>query len=73
MKSLVRQRREQGAVCSVCRSPDYRTFPPNQEELRDRPSFQCMQCGSWWTYGKDGGVFAKLSSPHPSPNAAENE
>mgnify|MGYP000844880579 CR=1 FL=1 len=55
-KSLVRQRREAGAVCSKCQSPDYRVErnPPL------KPTITCNSCGNQWQYGYDGGIYARL-------------
>lgn len=41
--------------CPKCHTGGYR-----QTEARDgRPEFECGVCGHIWTYGKDGGKYAK--------------
>ena len=61
MKSLIRQRREQRAVCSVCHSPDYRIEPPYEGAYK--PNIICNQCGESWQWGRDGGICTQLSKP----------
>jgi uncharacterized protein (DUF983 family) len=62
MKSLIRIRREQEAVCPRCKSPDYKMkfFKGKLSFLK--PEIRCNSCGNWWTCGKDGGIYAKLLS-----------
>jgi hypothetical protein len=57
-KSLIRRRRESGAVCFVCRSPDYRIEP--NEIPGFKPNIICNSCGNLWQDGHDGGVYAAL-------------
>lgn len=57
-KSLIRQRREAGAICSHCQSPDYRLDLSDEDALK--PGFRCGSCGSSWRYGYGGGKYAKL-------------
>ena len=66
-KSLIRQRREQGAVCPVCRSPDYEIAFDDPEWIK--PRITCGQCGHWWCYGYDGGIYAELSEREESDEA----
>jgi Zn ribbon nucleic-acid-binding protein len=54
-KSIVTTRRKQGAVCPVCKSPDYKIYPP--EEGLTKPTIVCNQCGKSWQNGKDGGIY----------------
>ena len=62
-KSLIRLRREKGAICSVCHSPDYNRLPPDPDTIGGgKPEFRCNQCGMLWSYGRDGGVFAELEN-----------
>lgn len=61
MKSLIRRRREAGAVCSICRSPDYNVESPEFEG--GKLGFRCEQCGNFWNYGKDGGIYSELAEP----------
>jgi transposase-like protein len=60
MKSTVAQRREQGAICPVCHSPDYKMFP-SRVFSGGKPNFICGSCGHEWQYGNDGGIYAKLA------------
>jgi len=57
-KSLIRRRREAGAVCCNCGSPDYRIEPAEWEG--GKPNIICGQCGNRWQYGKDGGIYTEL-------------
>ena len=59
-KSIIRQRRERGAICGVCRSPDYTMYPPVKSWGQTKPYFICNQCGHEWTYGLCGGMFSEL-------------
>ena len=59
-KSIISQRREQGATCGVCRSPDYTTYPPKKSLGQNRYYFICNQCGNRWTYGLSGGKYFEL-------------
>ena len=61
-KSIVAERRRRGAVCCVCRSPDYSMTPPVEGETT-KPTFECRQCGRSWAWGRDGGVYAELAPP----------
>jgi Zn ribbon nucleic-acid-binding protein len=64
MKSLIRRRREAGAVCANCHSPDYTMSPPYYEG--GKPNFTCNQCGKQWQYGYDGGIFKELEKDNKS-------
>ncbi len=57
-KSLIRRRREAGAVCPSCRSPDYSMTVNVTIEFK--PNIICGSCGNIWQYGYDGGVYAEL-------------
>lgn len=59
MKSIIKERREAGAVCSVCNSPDYTIHPPY--EGARKPNIQCNSCKRWWQYGYTGGIYTKFS------------
>ena len=59
-KSLVARRRERGATCSVCQSPDY-TMTENKTHPDFKPDFTCTN-GHSWQHGKDGGKYAELAS-----------
>lgn len=58
MRSLIRRRREQGAVCPECHSPDYRIEP--NEIPSFKPWIICNSCGRMWMYGRDGGIYREL-------------
>jgi len=58
-KSLIAQRREQGATCSICQSPDYTQYPPHH--LGGKLNYICDSCGRWWQCGIDGGIYGKLA------------
>lgn len=57
--NIIKKRREAGAICFICHSPDYKMVGLN--DVTGRPMFECGQCGDRWTYGKDGGKFKKLA------------
>ncbi len=59
--NVVKERRKCGAVCSVCRSPDYHMSPPYFKG--GKPNFTCGSCGAGWQYGRDGGMYAELAYP----------
>lgn len=61
MKSIVAQRREAGALCPRCKSPDYKMTP---SEVFDggKPNFTCGSCDRVWQYGYDGGIYSKLTN-----------
>lgn len=65
-KSVVKQRREQGAVCPRCQSPDYK-MSPSDVFADGKPNFTCGFCGNSWQYGYDGGIYAKLALQPPPP------
>jgi Zn ribbon nucleic-acid-binding protein len=56
-KSIYKQRREAGCVCSVCKSTDYKSI---EVEAGLKPEFKCCSCGHRWCYGKTGGKYAEL-------------
>jgi len=58
MKSLIKQRREQGAVCPICHSPDYHVEPAYPGGWK--PNIVCNQCKNTWQYGSNGGVYVRL-------------
>lgn len=53
-KSTISKRKSVGAICQVCKSPDYILF--KYTEL-DVPEFRCNSCKKIWQYGKDGGIY----------------
>lgn len=59
-KSLIHLRREAGAICGNCRSPDYREEEPDPEWPTIKPRFICNSCGSSWCYGYDGGKYREF-------------
>ena len=59
--SLFSKRKSVGAVCPVCRSPDYTITPPY--EGATKPNIKCCSCGNVWQYGRDGGIYAE-NMPH---------
>lgn len=65
MKSLTRKRREAGAICDVCRSPDYKELPPYIDG--GKPNFICNSCGNAWQYGRNGGKYSELSEDKEAP------
>lgn len=58
--NIIKKRREVGAICSVCKSPDYKQLPADFEG--GKPNFKCNGCGRSWQYGRDGGKFAELAT-----------
>ena len=60
MKSIIKQRREQGAVCDICRIPDYEYL--GREEISQKHQFKCNQCGHYWCYGKTESKYTRLST-----------
>lgn len=58
-KSLIRKRREQGAICNICQSPGY-TITPSQVYKGGKPNIKCNSCGNSWQYSYDGGIYAEL-------------
>ena len=58
-KSKMRIRRERGAVCFTCKSPDWiyegRTWEPDGKH-----QFLCLSCGRGWQYGRTESVFLEL-------------
>jgi len=58
-KGIIQKRREGGAVCHNCFSPDYKQLSPAIPN--GKPNFQCNQCKTIWQYGTDGGIYAELS------------
>lgn len=60
-KSLIRKRREQGAICSNCQSPDY-TITPSQVYKGGKPNIKCNSCDNSWQYGYDSGIYAELKN-----------
>lgn len=53
----IKQRREQGAVCPTCKSPDY--------EYLGKPmmkhTFKCKSCGRGWEYGRTESKYTILA------------
>ena len=58
-KSIIRRRRENGATCFSCGSPDYDIYEPVVGE-QTKPTIWCNSCGSSWSYGYDGGKYAEF-------------
>lgn len=57
--NLIKKRRQEGAVCPRCKSPDYEQQPADIEG--GKLNFKCKSCGSFWQYGRTGGKYAELS------------
>jgi len=53
---LNQRRKEAGAVCWVCKSPNYELLPPPFQ-----PNIRCNSCGRVWIGPGDGGVYAELA------------
>lgn len=57
--NIIKERRKKGAVCPICKSPDYkylgRVFEPNGKH-----KFKCNSCGQYWQYGKTNSIFIDL-------------
>lgn len=58
-KNILQKRREAGAVCHNCKSPDYKQLSPFIPD--GKPNFECQQCGTIWQYGTNGGIYAELA------------
>lgn len=58
--NLVKERRRVGAICGVCRNPDYVHLGLND---CGRPLFECAKCGDMWTNGTSGGEYMRLATP----------
>lgn len=65
-KSLIARRKQQGAVCPICKSPDY-TMSPNLSFAGAKPDFACGSCSNAWQDGYDGGIYAKLATVKQNP------
>lgn len=61
-KSLIKQRREAKAICSICFSPDY-SYTGRANEGHGKRCFKCNGCGAGWQYGNDGGIYFELANP----------
>lgn len=59
MANIIKKRREVGAVCHICYSPDYKQVAPYDKG--GKPNFICNSCGARWQYGYSGGKYAKLA------------
>lgn len=57
--NLIKERRQHGAVCPVCKHPDY-TITASDMGKEFKPNITCTKCGRSWTSGYDGGVYAEL-------------
>lgn len=55
-KNILKQRREAGAICHKCKSPDYKQLSPFIPN--GKPNFECQQCKTIWQYGD--GIYAEL-------------
>lgn len=55
----IKERKKAGAICSKCKSPDYkydgRVFEPDGKH-----QFSCNSCGNFWQYGKTDSKYLKL-------------
>lgn len=55
----IKQRKEKGAICLKCKSPDYtylgRVFEPNGKH-----QFQCNSCGHFWQFGTTESIYTNL-------------
>jgi hypothetical protein len=58
--NIIKKRREAGALCCICKSPDYKQEPPAFDG--GKPNFRCNSCGHSWQYGRDGGKYAELAT-----------
>ncbi len=63
-QSIIAKRKEQGAICPRCKSPDYK-MAPSDIFKGGKPNFTCGSCGKGWQYGYDGGVYGELAL-HPN-------
>jgi len=69
-KSIIRLRREQEAVCPVCKSPDYTYLGrANCDSGNDieywskngKHEFECNSCGNYWQYGNTESKYTRLA------------
>lgn len=58
--NLIKERKKCGAVCPVCHHPDYVMEPIIPGETT-KPTFTCRRCNHFWSYGYDGGQYARLA------------
>lgn len=55
---IFQKRRDNGAVCPVCKHPDYVMLAAYY--IGGKPNIQCNKCKNMWQYGRDGGIYNKL-------------
>ncbi len=51
----IKERRKVGAVCPICRSPDYKYMGKNIKH-----EFKCNSCGNNWDFGRTDSIYTKL-------------
>ena len=56
----IKERRKQGAICGVCKSPDY-SYEGRVYEPDGKHQFKCNSCGSSWQYGKSESHYTALA------------
>jgi len=58
----IKQRRDVGAICPKCKSPDYKYNDRANSEFTDdgKHQFECNSCGKTWQYGKSESVYTKF-------------
>lgn len=59
--NLVKARREEGAICHICKSPDY-SYMGREWEPAGKHNFKCNSCGSTWQYGNGDSHYLRLSN-----------
>jgi transposase-like protein len=69
-KNIIARRREQGAICPRCKSPDYKMSPSEVFE-GGKPIFICGSCGHSWQYGYNGGIYTELALQSTSQDGVE--
>ena len=55
--NILKQRKKEKAICSMCQSPDYKYLSPPFK--KGKPTFKCNSCGNSWQYGS-GGKYLRL-------------
>ena len=60
--NIMKLRRENGAVCPECRSPDYLQFSDPDLSSASKPNFECGSCGKIWQSGYDGRIYSELAN-----------
>lgn len=62
--NLIKERRKAGAICCICKSPDYKYLGRVDYIPNGKHQFNCNSCGHSWQYGRTDSIYLQLANPN---------